>query len=171
MPLKILNRLAIAVSDSRKTTILPFSSPLCVSLFHTISKNYPPPQIEQQTKIASPGSRRFERKIGSRHGDPSSFGSASSVRPPRDKASGREGAAQKSSVCWRAAFRLELGVAEERRRYRGQWPHGAMVQCAIARKRGERRGERESRLRSDPRAETLKRGSRVGRSGEERRDR
>lgn len=131
-----------SVSDSRKTTILPFSSPLCVSLFHTISENYPPPQIEQQTKIASPGSRRFERKIGSRHGDPSSFGSASSVRPPRDKASGREGAAQKSSVCWRAAFRLELGVAEERRRYRGQWPHGAMVQCAIARKRGERRGER-----------------------------
>lgn len=96
-------------------------------------------------------------------------------RPPRDKPSGRERRAKKLGL---SARRFSARARCRRRARtatipRGQWPHGAMVQCAIARlceaREGERGAEREGRLRSDPRAETLKRGSRVGRGGEERR--
>lgn len=66
-------------------------------------------------------------------------------------------------------------VADDTERPMAPRCNGAVCNRAALRSRGNEGGERErertSRLRSDPRAETLKRGSRVGRSGEERRDR
>lgn len=65
-------------------------------------------------------------------------------RPPRDKPSGRERRAKKLGL---SARRFSARARCRRRARtatipRGQWPHGAMVQCAIARLCEAREGER-----------------------------